>query len=149
MLGRSSSNFSIVLWELSPHCAVMLVCLIFLPCYLPFFMSPDSFLNPSDDLNDWKTKWVLRSAWRRQTGISQSIPLPNRKRQLQHLCFTWPPTWPKCRRVPAGHPAHAWCRTRPGTHCLPEKLQVSDLASWEYWKMFNDPGRNSGYWKGC
>ena len=51
----------------------MLVYFFFYPVFLSFSMSPDSFLNPLDNFSNWRTKWVPRTAWRRQTDISQSL----------------------------------------------------------------------------
>lgn len=45
----------------------------FYSVFLSFSMSQDSFLNPLDNFNNWKTKWLPRTAWRRQTDISQSL----------------------------------------------------------------------------
>lgn len=72
----------------------MLVCLFFYSVFLSFSMSPDSFLSPLDNFNNWKTKLICRTACRRQTVISQSHCWT--AEQLQNL---WPASWPKSRSV--------------------------------------------------
>lgn len=73
----------------------MLVCLLFYSVFLSFSTSPDSFLSPLDNFNNWKTKLLSRTACRRQTVISRSHC--QAAEWLQHL---WPASWPRSRSVP-------------------------------------------------